>query len=88
MILCDADKLLKLCSSDYDVTIEYQLLLRCLFEQIIVGDFTRRLRNKEDGGFSSSMLQSPTDSDATYREKAGKKHRGYVTNLEESVGFN
>lgn len=88
LILCDADKLLKLCSSDYDETIEYQLLLRCLAEQTIVEDSMRRLRNKEDGGFSSSMLQSPSDPDATYREKAGKKYRGYVANLEESVSEN
>lgn len=51
LILCDADKLLKRCSSDYDETIEYQLLLRCLAEQTIVEDSTRRLRSKKDGGF-------------------------------------
>lgn len=34
------------------------------------------------------MLQSPTDPDVTYREKAGKKYRGYVANLEESAGKN
>lgn len=87
-ILRDADKLLTLCSHDYNDTTEYQLLLRCLSEQTVVENSVRRLRNKEDGGFSSSMLQSPADPDATYREKAGKKHRGYVANLEESVGKN
>lgn len=87
-ILCDADKLLVLCSSDYDDTTEYQLLVRCLSEQTIIEDSVRRLRNKEDGGLSSSMLQSPADPDATYREKTGKKYRGYVANLEESVNKN
>lgn len=87
-ILCDADKLLALCSSDYDDTTEYQLLVRCLSEQTIIEDSVRRLRNKEDGGLSSSMLQSPADPDATYREKTGKKYRGYVANLEESVNKN
>ena len=87
-ILCDADKLLELCGSDYTDVMEYQFLLRCLSEQTIVEDSVRRLRNKEDGGFSSAMLQSPSDPDATYREKAGKKYRGYVANLEESVGKN
>lgn len=77
-----------LCSTDYDDTTEYQLLVRCLSEQTVIEDSVRRLRNKEDGGFSSSMLQSPTDPDATYREKAGKKYRGYVANLEESVSAN
>lgn len=32
------------------------------------------------------MMQSPTDPDAIYREKAGKKYRGYVANVEEAVG--
>lgn len=87
-VMCDADKLLASCSLGYDGSTEYQLLLRCLSEQTIIEGGVRRLRNKEDGGLSSSMLQSPTDPDATYREKAGKKHRGYVANLEESVGEN
>lgn len=87
-ILCDADKLLASCGSDYDDITEYQLLVRCLSEQTIIEDSVRRLRNKEDGGLSSSMLQSPTDPDATYRDKAGTKHRGYVANLEESVDKN
>lgn len=87
-ILCDADKLLELCNSDFDDATEYQLLVRCLSEQTIIEDSVRRLRYKEDGGFSSSMLQSPTDPDATYREKAGKEYRGYVANLEESVSEN
>lgn len=87
-ILCDADKLLTICGSDFDDTTEYQLVLRCLSEQTVMENSTRRLRNKEDGGFSSSMLQSPTDPDATFREKAGKQHRGYVANLEETVSEN
>lgn len=87
-ILCDADKLLALCGPDCTDVMEYQLLVRCLSEQTIIENSVRRLRNKEDGGFSSSMLQSPTDPEATYREKAGKKYRGYVANLEESVDKN
>lgn len=87
-ILIDADKLLTWCGSEFDDSTEYQLLLRCLSEQTVVENDLRRLRNKEDGGFSSSMLQSPTDPDATFREKAKKKYRGYVANLEESVSKN
>jgi len=34
------------------------------------------------------MLQNPSDPDATFRSKAGEEHRGYVANLEESVGEN
>lgn len=87
-ILRDADKLLALCSPDFDDTTEYQLLVRCLSEQTVIEDSVRWLRNKEDGGFSSSMLQSPTDPDATYREKAGEEYRGYVANLEEAISEN
>ncbi len=37
---------------------------------------------------NSSIMQNPSDPDATYREKAGKQHRGYAANVEESVGKN
>ena len=87
-ILKDADSLLKSCGTDYDDITEYQLLVRCLSEQTIVEEASRRLRTKEDGGFHSGMLQNPSDPDATYRSKAGKEHQGYVANLEETVGKN
>lgn len=87
-ILKDADTLLKYCGASYDSVTEYQLLVRCLSEQTIVENSTRRLRTKKDGGMGSGILQNPSDPDATYREKAGKRHRGYVANLEESVGGN
>jgi hypothetical protein len=87
-ILNDADKLLSLCGAEYDDVTEYQLLVRCLSEQTVVEEASRRLRTKEDGGFHSGMLQNPSDPDATYRVKAGKEHQGYVANLEEIVGKN
>lgn len=87
-ILKDADSLLNSCGTDYDDTIEYQLLVRCLSEQTIVEESSRRLRTKEDGGLHSGMLQNPSDPDATYRSKAGKEHQGYVANLEEAVDKN
>ena len=37
---------------------------------------------------NSSALQKPFDPDVTYINKAGKQHRGYVANLEETVGKN
>ena len=88
IILGDADKLLSVCGTDYDDVTEYQLLVRCLSEQTIVEEASRRLRTKEDGGFHSGMLQNPSDPDATFRTKAGKEHQGYVANLEESVDKN
>lgn len=85
-ILKDADNLLNSCGTDYDDITEYQLLVRCLSEQTIVEESSRRLRTQEDGGFHSGMLQNPSDPDATYRSKAGKEYQGYVANLEETVG--
>lgn len=87
-LLDDADTLLSACGTDYDDVTEYQLLVRCLAEQTVIEDAVRRLRTKEDGGFHSGMLQNPSDPDATYRTKAGKEHRGYAANIEETVGKN
>jgi len=39
---------------------------------------------KEAGELSASSLQSPDDLEATYREKRGQGHRGYVVNLAET----
>lgn len=84
-IVKDADKLLELCQSGFENTQEYKLLERCLSEQTVVENQKRRLREKGKDPFPKAMMQSPTDPDATYREKAGKKYRGYVANLEEIV---
>lgn len=86
-LLADSSALLALCGSDYEGITEYDLFVRCITEQTITEeDGKRRLRTKEDGGMNSKMLQSPADPDATFREKARKKHSGYVLNVEESVG--
>lgn len=88
MLLDDSDSLLNICGSGYDAVTEYQLFVRCLSDQTVVEDKKRRLRTKEDGTMNSAALQNPSDPDATYRNKAGKIHRGYVANLEETVGKN
>lgn len=88
MLLRDADRLLLACGNDFEDVTDYQLLVRCLAEQTVIEGKVRRLRTREDGGMDSSMMQSPCDPDATYREKAGEQHRGYVANIEESVGSN
>ena len=87
-LLADAEKLLVLCESEYNNSTEYDLFVRCLSEQTIVENKKRRLRTKEDGGMKSTMLQNPSDPEAAFRSKAGKEHRGYAVNLEESVGEN
>lgn len=88
VILKDADKLLTVCGADYDDVTEYQLFVRCLSEQTVTEEATRRLRTKEDGGLHSGMLQNPSDPDATFRTKTGKEYQGYAANLEETVGKN
>lgn len=87
-LLADADELTELCRGGYDDVTEYQLFSRCMSEQTVVDSDSRRLRTREDGGMDSNIMQSPADPDATFRLKAGKEHRGYVSNLEESVGSN
>lgn len=87
-ILKDADKLLDMCGQDFDDVTEYQLLVRCLSEQTVVEDAVRRLKEKTESGMCSSMMQNPSDPDATFRKKAGKEYRGYVANVDEAVGGN
>lgn len=85
-LLNDADKLLDLCKTDFDDVTEYQLLVRCISEQTVVDNSKRRLKTKKDGTMGSDILQNPSDPEATFRTKAGKEHRGYAANLEETVG--
>ena len=87
-LLNDADTLSALCKDACNDWEEYALFKRCLNEQTIVDDGKRRLATREDGTMHSSMLQNPSDPDATFRSKAGEDHRGYVANVEESVGEN
>lgn len=49
-LLKDADTLLDVCTGKFDDVTEYQLLVRCLSEQTIQEEGTRRLRVKADGG--------------------------------------
>ena len=87
-LLADAEKLLAIGETGYNHSTEYDLFVRCLSEQTIVENEKRRLRTKRDGGMSSSMMQNPSDPEAAFRSKAGKEHRGYAANLEESVEKN
>lgn len=88
-ILKDISKLEELCGDRYDESSEYQLIIRFLKEQTVKEDTgSYRLRTKEDGGMDGSILQNPSDPDATFREKAGKQYRGYVANVTEATGDN
>ena len=86
-LLRDADELQKACAGVLEEVTEYQLLVRCISEQTVTEDGKRRLKRKEEG-MGSGLMQNPSDPEATYREKAGKGHRGYSANVEESVGEN
>ena len=86
-LLRDAAILYSICNNtDIQSSERYQQFDRCISEQTIIDNDTRRLRNKEDGGMKSDMMQNPSDPEATFRNKAGKNHKGYVGNIEESVG--
>lgn len=87
-LLSDADVLMEKCRGCYDDVTEYQLFSRCISEQTVLENSGRRLKTKADGDMNSTLMQNPSDPDATFRKKAGKEHRGYVANIEESVGAN
>ena len=87
-VLADSAVLVELCGSKYDDLSEFQLMIRVLSEQAVrQEDGTYTLREKGEG-MTGGCLQNPADPDATYREKAGKKHRGYVANVIEETGEN
>lgn len=87
-IIEDAMKLLPLCKEELKETADYQLLERAIEEQTKEdGNGGRTLKTKDDG-MSGSIMQNPSDPDATFRSKAGKEHRGYSANIIEAVDEN
>ena len=87
-IIDDAASLLPRCEKDYHGTEDYQLLERAVSEQTKDGDNGHLIPKDKADGMDSSVLQNPSDPDATYRIKAGKQHRGYVANITEAVDGN
>ena len=81
-VASDAVKLLELCGEAYHDLKEYQLLKRVVEEQTI--DENGKIKVKPKTEITTDSLQNPSDEDATYREKAGKKHKGYVGNFVET----
>lgn len=78
--LTDAIRILALLGDAYGELSEYQQLKRMVAEQTETTEQGWKLREK----ISPQSLQNPSDEDATYREKAGKKHKGYVGNFVET----
>jgi len=88
-VLEDASLLLHKCKGAYDESSEYQLLIRVINEQTTEDtEGNLQLKSKDDETLNSSILQNPSDPDATYRFKSSKGHRGYVANLVETVDEN
>jgi hypothetical protein len=69
--------------TDYDQEPTYQMLERVFQEHFTLDDEDdpRPRKGKE---LSAGSLQSPDDWEATYRNKGGEGHRGYVANLTET----
>jgi hypothetical protein len=91
------DKLVQELSTTYAEEDAYQVLQRVFQEHFVVesgpaasdsasGESAEQmvLRPKEGQELSASSLQSPDDWEATYRQKHGQDHKGYVTNLSET----
>ena len=93
LILSDVKTFMEFCGEKYVDIEEYRLFARAVEEQCkksydhdADGNLTFEyvLRGKGDG-MNSSILQNPSDPDATIREKEGY-HRGYVGNVLEATG--
>ena len=69
---------------DLKAKTEIQRLERFLKEQATYSEEENSWIAKEAREISSKSLQSAYDDDATYRNKNGKKHVGYVLNLSET----
>lgn len=61
-----------------------QIVKRFLKEQATFNEEQHQWIAKDNKEISSKSLQSAYDADATYRNKNGKKHVGYVLNLAET----
>jgi hypothetical protein len=66
----------------YRHTKQFEQLTRLLQEQCIETEEGIRLAI-EGSALKANSLQNPSDPDATYRNKGGKGHIGYVTNIVE-----
>src|SRR5659263_232304 len=85
-VAADAVELLELCGEAYEDLKEYQLLKRVVKEQTI--DENGKIKVKSKAEITTDSLQNPSDEDATFREKVGEKHKGYVGNFVETFDEN
>jgi hypothetical protein len=85
-VVNDAVELMELCGDGYQGLKEYQVLKRVVEDQTIDEDGKIKVKRKQE--IATDSLQNPSDEDATFREKAGKKHKGYVGNFVETFDEN
>lgn len=79
-------QLLAAWAADYEAESAYQILRRVFHEHFTVADPAQptEITVKPPKELSASSLQSPDDLEATYRQKNGQGHHGYVTNVTET----
>lgn len=82
-VIDDATGLIAALGDDAFELPEYQLLRRVLMEQT-ESDPAGKPILKDKKSIAPDSLQNPSDPDATFRRKAGKKHKGYVGNIVET----
>ncbi len=77
--------------TDYGHNPTYRVLERVFDEHFALAEQAgegaediEQVRVKAQGELSAASLQSPNDWEATYREKGGEGHQGYVANLAET----
>lgn len=75
-------KLTEELSATYADAQAYQTLQRVFQEHFSIEETV--VRPKVGAELSASSLQSPDDGEATYRQKGGQGHKGYVANLTET----
>lgn len=74
--------------TDYLLThglVESDTLLARVFEEQYEKDSEGNVSVRDRKKISSKSLQNPNDPDAEYRNKDGKKTKGYVTNITETL---
>jgi hypothetical protein len=69
-------------AADYGDSATYEVLVRVYGEHFVEESAQIRLKTGEE--LRADSLQSPDDPEATYRQKRGEGHQGYVTNVTET----
>ena len=85
-VVSEAQEILQLCEihPEYRALKQFDIFVRILNEQCRPDEEgTYSLRQKGEG-MTSDMVQSPYDTEATYRSKDGESHKGYVVAFTEA----